>query len=95
MELATIVKAFQCECGKIYNTNEEAESCCIVKKYVCPVCEDTWDDEDSAQDCCPKEVGVTETHGEIDNIDGFECWNCYRLHETEQQAKDCCGKRLY
>jgi len=53
-----------------------------VTGYLCPECEEFYEDEDEAEECCPREVEKTER---------WQCVTCDDIYEDKDDAYNCCG----
>jgi len=54
-----------------------------IKVFFCPECETEYEDEDIAEQCCPRDL-ATATR--------YKCICCGYFHETEEEADNCCEK---
>lgn len=55
-------------------------SICVIR-YVCPVCDEEYDDKEDASECCA---------GDSDPLDEWLCPVCGAQAEDAQAAVDCC-----
>jgi uncharacterized C2H2 Zn-finger protein len=54
-----------------------------VGAWTCPRCDQWYENEDDARDCCPNEAEEAE---------GWKCPECDEVYEEKQGAEDCCLK---
>lgn len=55
----------------------------VKNKYECGNCGNEYDDEISAEECCPNESVL---------IEKYVCGECKSEHDDEEDAEDCCSK---
>ena len=53
-----------------------------VEGYECPDCQEFFEEENDATDCCPKEAEEAER---------WKCVTCGELHEDKDDAYNCRG----
>jgi hypothetical protein len=52
-----------------------------IKAYMCPYCDDLYDNDCEAEDCCKQS---------IEQIDAYQCGECDSVFEDKDEAKSCC-----
>lgn len=52
-----------------------------VTRWVCENCDENWDTEVEAQECCPTMV---------EELDRWQCVDCDEIHEEREDAYSCC-----
>jgi hypothetical protein len=66
--------------------------------FMCPHCEDTYEDEQSAMDCCPPYACSTcgdrhDYEEDAEECCQYRCRECGELYEYESDAENCCMAR--
>jgi len=51
-------------------------------EFICPVCAETFDNREEAEECCSVE-------------EQFECPVCNSLYDTSKEAKECCEDEVH
>lgn len=51
-----------------------------IEAYKCPHCDEMWEDEQEAIDCCTI----------IETVEAWKCSECDQLYEDKEDAKECC-----